>query len=236
MSWLDFFLPDPSPKKKTLDTLLNLPGIPHNPASDVAWGLIKEALSDPETDGKKAGYARAAKEYKSVFQAQKRHYKQIIQAIEIEKQACDKESSELISRLQKLEQEKHRLQQKLEAQRSATADKFHISNKELQTTFSGPSYSWATNDPLISIGGQKLLEWIHDKRRASYEKEGYAEAAALYNNKLSVLRNSFENQKNELNGKLREYSDLIAEALHEIEVIRIEIANLKLLQNLGEDE
>lgn len=235
MSLWDIFLPDPFPKKKKPGDII---GVPSDPLSDMVkttYKVVKEVVSDPETEGKKEGYKRAAQVYEPIYQSMKTHYHDVIQSLKKEMRHSDTISLNLIHKLKSLEMKRDQLKQELAMQQQRTARKMHISTGNLKT-LSGPSFSWSNNTSYGLFSDFDLLDWIHNKRRAPYEKQGYAEAEALYKEKMQQLNEIFEQERANLQNKRKEYSSLILDILNEIAGIKKEIADLQLCEKLGEDE
>ncbi len=235
MSLWDIFVPDPFPRKKKPGDIL---GLPQDPLSDMVkttYQVVKEVVSDPETEGKKAGYERAAQVYEPIYQSMKAHYHDVIQALEEETRHNDTISLKLIHKLKSLETKRDQLKQELARQYQMTARKTDASAGDLKT-FSGSGFSWSADTSYGLFSDFDLLGWIHNKRRAPYEKQGYAEAEALYKEKMQQLNEIFAQEEASLQNKLKEYSSLIADILNEIATLKKEIADLQLYEKLGEDE
>jgi hypothetical protein len=201
---------------------------PHGPSNvGMAVDMVSELFADTETEGKKAGYIRASKEYKPIYQAMKRRYATAIKEIQQKKENLDSESQKKISYLKRLEKERQKLEIQLNSQASHTAIQYNVSTASIKTWAAmGPS-TWQSMDAF------NLWERFKKWRRSSYEKEGYEEAQSIYEQKMEMIRQSFEQQKTYLDSQLKEYAKLLSDALKEISETKIQIANLKLL---GRDE
>lgn len=183
--------------------------------------------SDPETDGKKDGYKRAAAEYKPVYQKLKKEYKQAISEIQRQKQCYDSESNAKIAYLSKLEKQRDALQEKLETRIRAVVDEEGLSVSDLGSSLGRSGF---IKDPYSEITWSILeRKW----RRKKAEKEGYLEAKQLYEEKLDVLRRKLEEEKANASRQMKKYADLISDILREIEETQMKIADLKIA--LGEE-
>ena len=244
MSLFDDFVSSPYPRKK------RRPWDPpegHIPDIEDAINLVKdtiklgkEVVSDPETEGKEEGYNLAVSKYMPIYQDMKRHYEKVIQDLEETTDDSRQNFSTLIARLQKLEAIKSRLEKELEKQLEkqlpVIAQQTNTPEEDLKRSVTSPSFSWTSSNIYITANDFSILDWIHKKRRAPYVKKGYEEAEAMYKEKMDQLRQSFEYQKSYWHGQLREYALLIYDTLQEIKFIKERIANLQLLEKLGEDE
>lgn len=218
-------------EKKKNPWLDHLPGmndpIPLPPTLSVGPStvdLISELFADTETEGKKAGYIRASKEYKPVYQAMERRYATAIKEITQKKKNLDLESQKKISYLKRLEREKQNLEDQLSSQACHTAKQYNVSPDAVKSWSSMGSSMW------INMDSFDLWERFKKWRRSSYEEEGYEEARSIYEQKLETLRQSFEQEKAYLDSQLKEYADFLSDALKEISEIKMQIANLKLLE------
>lgn len=97
----------------------------------IVRGLVREVLldngptvvekldmlfKDVETEGKKQGYQRAAKEYEEVFKVIENEYKETKEYIEKSKNRYDEMAETLINKLQDLEMRKSVLKEQVERQ------------------------------------------------------------------------------------------------------------------------
>lgn len=187
---------------------------------------------DVETEGKKQGYARAAKEYERVFASLQREWASAAQMIEARKESQTAEDKELIARLQAAEGRKERLKQQLDekarrlsAKQGIPIDSIHAAVSGIHSAFVLPVM------PRIDI-----LDMAARKKREKMvkaEREGYLEAKALYEEKLRKEREKLEKLKEKGAVEIQKLVDIAVSALSSISKTEMEIADLEIM--LGEE-
>ena len=185
--------------------------------------FIDSVTSDPETEGKKDGYERAAKEYEPIYQDLKHEYDSAIAEIECQKKNYDIESSVQIGYLSKLEEKRDSLQERVNAKAQQTASAYGVSVSTLMSSFSSAGVVQGTS--------WDLMRFITDsrmRRRKEAEKVGYSEAKQLYEKKLKSLRDKLEQEKENASRQLKDYANLISKILAEIEDNQMKIADLEI--------
>lgn len=185
--------------------------------------FIDSVTSDPETEGKKDGYERAAKEYEPIYQDLKHEYDSAIAEIECQKKNYDIESSVQIGYLSKLEEKRDSLQERVNAKAQQTASAYGVSVSTLMSSFSSAG--------VVQDTSWDLMRFITDsrmRRRKEAEKVGYSEAKQLYEKKLKSLRDKLEQEKENASRQLKDYANLISKILAEIEDNQMKIADLEI--------
>lgn len=191
-------------------------------------GFVGTVLSDPETDGKKDGYVRAAKEYEPIYQGLKKEYDSAILEIQRQKQNFDIESDAQIGYLAQLEKKRDSLQEQFNYKVKQTSSKHGIPVPSLMGSLSNACVVRDTSwDMMRLITDSKL------RKRKEAEKAGYSEAKKLYEGKLKSLRDKLEQEKVNGNKKLKDYSELITKVLNEIEDTQMKIADLEIVLQEG---
>lgn len=190
--------------------------------------FVDAVTSDPVTEGKKDGYERAANEYEPIYQELKKEYEQAIAEIQRQRNAYDRQSDESISYLAQLEKERDRMQASVNDKARQVASNYGISVSSLMGSFS------STN--VVRDTRWDMMNFITDSRmqkRKVAEKAGYSEAKQLYERKLNSLHDKLNIEKENGSKQLKEYADLIANILKEIENEKIKIADLKIALQEG---
>lgn len=185
--------------------------------------FIDAVTSDPETEGKKDGYERAANEYEPIYQGLKKEYDSAIAEIQRQKRNYYVESEVQIGYLAQLEKKRDDLQERVNYKAKQAAEAHGVSVPFLMSSFSGTD--------IVQDTGWGLMKCITDSRmrkRKEAEKAGYSEAKRLYERKLKSLRDKLEQEKADAYRWLRDYADLITEVLIEIEDNQMKIADLKI--------
>lgn len=186
--------------------------------------FIDAVTSDPETDGKKDGYERAAKEYEPIYQELKQEYDNAIAEIRRKKSSYDIESNSKIGYLTQLEKRRDSLQEQVNNKVRQTAAAHGVSVSSLMGSFSSTG--------IVRDTSWDMMRFITDSRmqkRKEAEKAGYSEAKRLYEEKLKSLREKLEHEKSGANKQLKDYADLIAKVLLEIEDTKMKIADLEIV-------
>ena len=189
--------------------------------------FIDAVTSDPETDGKKDGYERAAKEYEPIYQELKQEYDNAIAEIQQKQHSYEVKCNTEINYLIQLEKKRDNLQEQINSKVQQAATSHGIPVSSLLGSISANSAIGVVRD-----SSWDMMRFITDSRmrkRKEAEKAGYSEAKSLYQEKINLLREKFNHQKAEANNQLRDYVDLIAKVLLEIEDIKLKIADLEIV-------
>lgn len=190
--------------------------------------FVDAVTSDPETDGKKDGYERAANEYEPIYQELKREYDRAIMEIQRQKQSYDVESDAKIGYLAQLEKKRDSLQERVNRRATQVASEHGVSVSTLMSSFSSAG--------VVRDTSWDMMRFITDSRmrkRKEAEKAGYSEAKRLYEGKLRSLRDKLEQEKTNANRQLKDYAELISKVLAEIEDTQMKIADLEIVLQEG---
>lgn len=193
---------------------------------------IELLLTDVETEGKKQGYARAAKEYERVFASLQREWASAAQMIEARKESQTAEDRELITRLQAAEGRKERLKQQLDEKARRLSAKQGIPIASVQAAVGGTCSLF----DLPVVPRIDILDIVARKKREKMvkaERAGYLEAKALYEEKLRKEREKLEKLKEKGSAEIQKLVDIAVSALSSISKTEMEIADLEIM--LGEE-
>lgn len=186
--------------------------------------FVDAVTSDPETDGKKDGYERAANEYEPIYQELKKEYDSAILEIQMQKRNYDIESDAQIIYLAQLEKKRDSLQQKVSYKAKKVASEQGVSVSSLMSSFSSIGVVRDTSwDMMRFITDSKM------RKRKEAERAGYSEAKQLYERKLRSLRDKLTQEKVNASRQLKDYAELIAKVLAEIEDAKMKIADLEIV-------
>ena len=186
--------------------------------------FVDAVTSDPETDGKKDGYERAANEYEPIYQELKKEYDSAILEIQRQKRNYDVESDAKIGYLAQLEKKRDSLQERVNYKAKQVASEHGVSVSSLMGSFSSAG--------VVRDTSWDMMRFITDSRmrkRKEAEKAGYSEAKRLYEEKLKSLRDKLEQEKSNASRQLRDYAELISKVLAEIEDTQMKIADLEIV-------
>ena len=188
---------------------------------------LDTVLMDVDTEGKKRGYERASAEYDIAYKHIENEYLMAKKMLEQQMASKDAEVSELISKLQQLEEEKRVLERRVREKTKQVSDKYDI-------PVSSVTQSLSAGTLLIRGAGTEVLDLIYrykNKKLKDAEEKGYEEARRLYQKKIKELEDNLEKLKNKGNTELQELAKLIADAIKEISVTETKIAELEIILN-----
>lgn len=198
---------------------------------------IDALLTDQTTKGKKEGYSDAASKYEAVYSDLKKKYEKLISDIESKKTDLYITSDKGLIELEKLEAERDRLKAELKNKAEDASKTFNIPASSILSSLSSGSSRFFTSSSM----------WGHDhdfrdsiiakeeKKRMQARRDGYMEAKAIYEEKISQLKDHYRKTKADADIKLsnsaNRFSALLNEietTLNEIETIKSQIADLKI--------
>lgn len=196
-------------------------------------GFWKTLTGDMETEGKKAGYDQAAREYKRTFKRIEKEYKEAKQLIEEQTERYDNQSEDLINKLERLENRRKRLEQKRKRQVKLVAEQYGTSVKALENVArcSGKASfirGWDNTSVIEGIYFYKKRKFIKARQ------QGYEEARDLYERKISALQNQLAQLKRQGDKKTKELLTMMEKILFSISEEQMKIADLHIL--LDEDK
>jgi hypothetical protein len=184
---------------------------------------IEMLFKDVETEGKKEGYTRAAKEYKKAFRAIETEYKQTKELFESQKDDYYNLSEKLIAKLEELEKQKISIKKQLERNTKDVSDKFHIPIGDVRKA--------AMAGTLISpsFGILDIIYKHKEKKLKEAEQRGYLEAKELYESKIAKMRRELQELKKQGHADIKKLLDMISDILDAIAEEQMQIAVLKIL-------
>ncbi|WP_346684830.1 hypothetical protein [Megamonas hypermegale] len=189
---------------------------------------IDMIFTDVETEGKKKGYSRAAKEYEKVFCYIEEEYNKVKNIMENQKDIYGTKSDILIQKLEELEKKRQNLENQVEEKIEAVSKKYGISTSQVRTSI--------INGNIIMSSGS-ILDIIYRYKEKKYreaEQRGYLEAKKLYEDKINELRKKRINLKKEGYNEICGLKNMIKEILDKIIDEQMKIAELEILLQMGE--
>lgn len=189
---------------------------------------IDALLTDQTTKGKKEGYSDAASEYEAVYSDLKKKYEKLILDIESKRTDLDITSDKGLIELEKLEAERDRLKAELKNKVEDASGTFNISASSLRSSLSSGSSRFFTSSSMWGHDFRDSIIAKKKKERMQARRDGYMEAKALYEEKISQLKDHYRKTKADADIKLSNYANRVFALLNEIETIKFQIADLKL--------
>lgn len=187
---------------------------------------VKTIFSDTKTEGRKAGYARAASEYRTAYEKIKIEYDKYKCFLARKKKEYNTQAISFIEELDALRAEKDRLHKKVETEKRRIVAKGSLSVSDINKGLSGSS---------IAPTGPTLFEMIDmaysakERQRIQAEKEEYLEAKRIFEKKLGCLRADLVSLKEDGNTQLNEYIDMINNLMADIATETAQLAELKAM-------
>lgn len=170
---------------------------------------------DPIIEGKKAGYARAAEEFKPILANLRRQCTRLMKEHDNNKLEFDKYSENLLKKLKRLEEEKKRLV-KIRNEKSRDMDE---------------KYGTDT----AQTAGMLVFDFSILFRKYKFKKselEGYEEARGIFEEKIKKEKEKIAVLKKRCDKDTRKAMTLITDILNEIAMIKLEIAQIELIMDV----
>ncbi len=167
---------------------------------------------DPITAGKKAGYARAAEEFKPILARLRRQCATLRKEHENNKLEFDKYSEYLLKKLKRLEKEKEQLE-KIRSEKSSEMDK---------------KYGTETTQRF----GMLVFDFSFLLKKYRFNKaeiEGYEEARIIFEEKIEKEKEKIIDLKKNCDKDTKKAMSLITDILNEIALIKLDIAQIELI-------
>ena len=216
-----------------LGNIFRIGGIISSPGPSIDLGktidTVRVLTEDQKTEGKKEGYADAAKEYEPIYTDLKQKYDCLIADIRARNKDLDVRSETGLLALQHLEAERNRLKAELQHQAEIASSKLNMPPSMIISTLNGGATGVITTPGLdsFSLLCSGIIE-LKRKERMKARQAGYLEAKELYEEKITQLREHYRISKDEADIRLKEYADSVSTLLNEIETVRFQIADLQL--------
>lgn len=183
-------------------------------------------FKDVETEGKKAGYDRASREYGKVYRALEEEFKQTKALIEQQKKSYNGEVDVLIEKLEQLEKQKEELQRQVNAKVTDVSRKYSIPVENVKKSLA--SGTLLVGSPYI-VDVLYLVYRYKEKKLREAEQRGYAEAKALYEDKIEKLKCELKRLKYNGNKDIQKLVEMISDIFEAIAEEQMKIAELKVL-------
>lgn len=187
---------------------------------------VEMLFTDVETEGKKQGYDRAAKEYGVAYQKIEREFKETKEFIENQKNVYGTQAYQFIERLEVLEEQKEKLEKQVNSKVNDVSRKYNIPVGEIKGSMAAGTLL-AGGPVTVDILG--IIYSYKEKKLRHAEQRGYAEAKELYETKIQKLKDELQSLKEKGNSEIKKLLNQILEILDAIAVKEMQIAELKIL-------
>lgn len=167
---------------------------------------------DPVIAGKKAGYARAADEFKPILASLRRQCTKLRKDHENNRLEFDKYAEQLLKKLKRLEEERERLK-KIRSEKSSEMDEKY-----------GTETSHSSG--MIVFDFSFLLKKYRFNKA---ELEGYEEARIIFEEKIAKEKEKIAELKKYCDKDIKKAMTLITDILNEIAMLKLDIAQIELI-------
>ena len=181
---------------------------------------------DVETEGKKRGYEKAAKEYRIAYLSVEKEFKEAKELIDNQKNKYGNQAYQYIERLEQLEIRKELLQKQIDSKIKEASIKYKIPIEEINRHMCAGTLL----GPLIFISPLDILCSLKEKKLLQAEQRGYEEAKKeIFEPKIRFLKEELVRLKQKGNNEINTLINQISDIINEIAKKELEIAELKLL-------
>lgn len=189
---------------------------------------IKTVFSDVETDGEKEGYKKAAREYERVYEEIEENYCKMIQTVKEQQSSYNVTLDELIRQLEELEKKKESLSRQIGQKTNEVSGKYNIPKADVKSA--------AASGMLLTGGGLPysidILNLVYKYKERKYieaKRRGYAEAKALYKQKIDKLKAEMNRLQSENDANMQNFQRTIDQLLDSIVDMETQVAELRVL-------
>lgn len=158
----------------------------------------------------------------------KKKYEKLISDIESKRTDLDITSDKGLIELEKLEAERDRLKAELKNKAEDASGIFNISASSILSSLSSGSSRFFTSSSMWGYDFRDSIIAKKKKERMQARRDGYMEAKALYEEKISQLKDHYRKTKADADIKLSNYANRVSALLNEIETVKFQIADLKI--------
>lgn len=188
---------------------------------------VEMLFTDVETEGKKQGYNRAAREYKKVYRDIENEFLETKMIIEQQKNSYDNKADSLINKLKSLEREKENLEKQVNDKVKEMSRRFDIPVGDLKESLDFGTFFVGSSS--VSVDVLDLIYKHKEQKLKEAEQRGYAEAKRLYENKIDKLKDELGRLKENGNRDLQKLISMIDEIFAAIADEQMKIAELRIL-------
>lgn len=175
---------------------------------------VDATLGDPEEEGIKRGYAKAANEFEPLVRDIEREYNDVIENVNRSDRSFGEQTKYLLNKIKLLEEEKERLSEL----RNARAMQYGISISNLE--------SFVTN-PYCDIGKMFVDSRITKMKKA--EQNAYNEACSKFAKKIAEMKIRLRDCKRKTDEDLKSKISHIEDCMEEIVNLQKQIAAVSVL-------
>lgn len=183
-------------------------------------------FKDVKTEGKKEGYAQAAKEYERAFLIIEKEYKETKELIANSKDSYNVRSEQLIVKLEDLEFQQKVLENEIKEKSRKVSLKYDIPIGKVTQAMAAGSLLGVRNSTTDILG---FIYSVKELELKEARQKGYMEAKELYEEKIEKLQKELQKLKKEGNKDIQKYLEMINDLLDAISQKQMEIAELRVL-------
>lgn len=186
-------------------------------------------FEDVETEGKKLGYEKAAKEYTEAFQTIKENYESIKKIVDNEMMSKGMMIDQLSVRLAKLREKREQLQAEVNHQERRVSKHYNIPITEVKkasTAFGSLTGNAGYGSAFLTLD---LISDYKLKKKIEAERRGYQEAKEEYEKKIKAMKENCEKLKKKGEAEIRELTSLIEAEWNDIIEEETRIVELKIV-------
>ena len=176
--------------------------------------VVDAVLGDPEEEGQKRGYTKAANQFEPMVREIEAEYDKVINAINAENKSFEQKTDKLLSLINDLEREK----KSLKSQRDSSARQSGLSVSELSGFVANPHKDLT-----------KLFINARVAKMKEAERKAYIEACEKFESKVSSMRSRLSSCKAKAAAQHKEHLEYIQDCLNEIENLKKQIAAASVL-------
>lgn len=187
--------------------------------------MLGTIFSDVETEGKKRGYEKAAKEYADAYRKIEKEYNETKISIEGQKNTYGNQAFRLIDQLEKLERQKRELEKQVNSTVNSVSRRHNIPASDVRKSLNAGTL-------LVGDSAEHILEIVYyfkEKKLRQAEQRGYAEAKELYEGKIQKLKDELSRLKEKGDSEIKNLLNQISQILDAIAEEEMKIAELKIL-------
>ena len=187
---------------------------------------IEMLFTDVETEGKKQGYDRAAREYGAAYRKIEKEFKETKDLIENQKNTYGNQAYQFIEKLEKLEKQKETLQKQVNSKVNDVSKKYNIPAGEIRRSMAAGTLLVGGPATIDILG---MIYYYKEKKLRQAEQRGYVEAKELYGTKIQKLKDELRRLKEKGNSEIKTLLNQISQILEAIAEVEMQIAELKIL-------
>ena len=186
---------------------------------------LETIFSDVETEGKKRGYEKAAKEYADAYRKIEKEFNETKISIEGQKNTYGNQAYQLIDQLEKLERQKRELEKQVDSTVNSVSRRHNIPVSDVRKSLNAGTLLGGDS----TVGILEIVYYFKEKKLRQAEQRGYAEAKELYEGKIQKLKDELSRLREKGDSEIKNLLNQISQILDAIAEEEMRIAELKIL-------